>query len=252
MVRLASLVISLLALGAAVSATPRGSAAASGGAVGIDVSRFNGGIGWTRVAASGVEFAFVAASRGSGDDCTVKPRRCGADPMYERNSERASATGIRVGAYHRGFANGDGRAEVRQDARAEADLFISRVGGLRRGDLLPVLDVETPFGGLDPGELRLWVGTWLDRVRDRLGRRPIVYTNITSWRATEDTRQFAREGHHLWVAHWQVSEPSVPAGNWNGRGWAVWQFTNSGRVKGIRGRVDMDRVRSGFGKILVR
>jgi lysozyme len=249
---MAWLVILFLAVGAAAPAAPWSSAAATHGAIGIDVSRFDKGIGWTRVAASGIEFAFVAASRGSGHDCTVKPKRCGADPMYERNYTLARAAGIRVGAYHRGFANGDGRAEVREDARTEADLFVSQVGALRRGDLFPVLDAETPFGGLDPGELRLWVRTWLNRVGDELGRKPIVYTNLTSWRATGDTREFARRGHRLWVAHWQVSEPSVPAGNWNGRGWSVWQFTSSGRVKGIEGRVDMDRIRAGFGKITVR
>ena len=45
---------------------------------GIDVSRFQGEIGWTRMAAdSDVEFAFVQASRGKGPDCAVRPDRCG-------------------------------------------------------------------------------------------------------------------------------------------------------------------------------
>ncbi len=40
---------------------------------GIDVSRFQEDINWSKVALDGVQFAFVQASRGSGHDCTVKP-----------------------------------------------------------------------------------------------------------------------------------------------------------------------------------
>ncbi len=82
--------------------------------------------------------------------------------------------------------------------------------------------------------------TWLRRVRKRLGVKPLIYTNATSWQATGDTAEFARAGHRLWIAEWGVSSPSVPAGNWAGRGFAVWQFTNRGQVSGIRKRVDMD------------
>jgi lysozyme len=221
------------------------------GALGIDVSRFNRQINWQDVADSGVKFAFVEASRGSGGDCTVKPRRCGADPYYALNYQEARAAGIRVGAYHRAFTNGGSRRDASEDAVTEADLFVAQVGRLHHGDLLPALDVETPFDGLDAERLRSWVRVWLRRVRRKLGAKPIVYTNAPAWRATGDTARFARAGHRLWVANWNVSEPSVPADHWDGQGWSIWQFTNSGRVRGIQRRVDEDRLGVGFGKVSV-
>ena len=101
---------------------------------------------------------------------------------------------MRVGPYHRMFANGETLAEVVADATAEADLFISMVeqgGGVGPGDLRPALDVETPFGGLNATELRAWIGTWTERVEAALGAKPVIYTNNSSWQATGNTTDFA-------------------------------------------------------------
>ena len=128
-----------------------------------------------------------------------------------------TAAGIRVGAYHRAFTNGTGRRQVRRDAEAEARVFLDSVGELQAGDLPPALDVESPFDGLKPRGLRRWIRVWLKRVERRLGRKPIVYTNATSWAQTGDTLSFARRGHPLWVANWDV--PSAPRpGRQLGRG----------------------------------
>ena len=218
---------------------------------GIDVSRFNADINWAAVAGDGITFAFVQASRGSGDDCAVKPQRCGRDGLYNANYEAAREAGVRVGAYHRAFAGGVGRRGITTDAVAEARVFIKSVRELHEGDLLPALDVETPFAGLRPAQLRRWVRIWLARVKRGLGERAIIYTNRSSWGATGDTTEFALAGHPLWVAHWGVSSPLVPAVNWAGKSWSVWQWTSDGEVAGIDGRVDRDRLRGGFGPLTV-
>jgi lysozyme len=250
--RQARLLISMLALGAALLAAAPAPAAAKPGRLGIDVSRFNGAIDWVQVADAGVQFAFVAAGRGNGTDCAVKPNSCGADPNYAANYAGARAAGVRVGAYHRAFIAAASREELLADARAEADVFVANVGALRPGDLRPALDVETPFEVTGPGELRLWIRKWLKRVGARLGVRPIVYTNSTSWAATGSTVEFAKAGHPLWVANWGVRKPIVPAEDWAGRGWWIWQFTSSGSVPGILGRVDMNKLRVRFSLLSVR
>lgn len=219
---------------------------------GIDVSRFQNRIDWDLVGGDGIAFAFVQASRGTGKDCSVKPRRCGPDERYAANVEAARAVGIAVGPYHRAFAGGRGRSGIRADARAEAGVFITSVGRLRPGDLAPALDVETPFDGLRPGKLRLWVRTWLKRVERKLGARPLIYTNTSSWAATGDTTEFALAGHPLWVAQWGVRRPSVPAANWAGESWSVWQYTSSGEVAGIEGHVDRDVLRGGLSALSAR
>ncbi|HSD23308.1 MAG TPA: glycoside hydrolase family 25 protein [Solirubrobacterales bacterium] len=245
----ALLVGALVALGLVVGAP---GAEAGTRAIGIDVSRFQGAIDWPTVAGSGIRFAFVQASRGSGADCTVKPGQCGPDPYFAANRVAAEASGIRVGAYHRAFASGATATEARADALAEANIFIAAVGSLQRGELIPVLDAETPFTGMTSSSLRTWIRVFVKRVHRKLGRKPMIYTNASSWSATGNTTEFARARYPLWVAEWGVSRPTVPAGNWAGRGYWVWQYTSSGSVPGISGRVDMDRLGKRLGKITVR
>jgi lysozyme len=194
----------------------------------------------------------VQASRGSGADCLVASTSCGPDPYFAANRTAAPANGIRVGAYHRAFASGATLAEARLDALTEANVFIAAVGTLNAGELIPVLDLETPFTNMNPKRLTTWVRVWLKRVRAGLGRKAMIYTNASSWGATGNTREFAKARHPLWVAHWSVKKPSVPALNWAGKGWSVWQYTSSGTVAGISGRVDMNRLRYRLRKITVR
>jgi lysozyme len=232
----------------ALAPTP---ASAGTKAIGIDVSRFQRTIDWTAVAGAGVRFAFVQASRGSGADCTVKPEQCGADPYFAANRLAAEGVGIRVGAYHRAFASGGTVADARADALAESGVFLAAVGSLQAGELIPVLDVETPFTGMTATTLRTWIRVFVKRVNQQLGRKPMIYTNATSWAATGNTTEFATAKYPLWVADYGSPKPSVPAGNWAGRGYSVWQYTSSGSVAGISGNVDMDRLGTGLAKITV-
>lgn len=219
------------------------------GTRGIDVSRFQGVVGWKQVGATKLRFAYVQASRGSGGDCLVAPEECGVDGYYERNYRNAKDVGLRVGAYHRAFASGATPQAARLDARVEANLFIETVGKVRGADLKPALDVETPFDDMTETSLRAWIKAWLSRVDEKLGQQPIIYTNASSWSATGDTTSFADVGHALWVANFDVPKPIVPAANWGGRGWAIWQYTSSGRVRGIDGNVDKNRLSGGFGPL---
>lgn len=220
---------------------------------GIDVSRFQGQIKWKQVGKTRIKFAFVQASRGSGTSCAVAPEHCGPDPFYERNYRLARKNGIRVGPYHRAFTAGKTPEEARADARLQARVFSDAVGRLRPKDLRPVLDFEHPFGGMSADLLRVWTRTWLRFVQRRFGAKPIIYTNHSSWQAIGNVRGFARRGHPLWVAHWvsRRRDILVPAANWDGRGWAVWQYTSRGRVRGISGDVDRNRMQVPFRRLRV-
>jgi lysozyme len=226
------LVLLLLAVPASAPAAVRG----------IDVSRFQEFIDWEEVGETKVRFAFIQASRGDGRDCLVAPEECGPDEYYDLNMGGARAVGIKVGAYHRAFASGRTRKAAKKDARKEVKVFVNTVDEIPRGDLLPVLDVETPFTDLSDKRLRLWVKTWLEQVEKRLDARPMIYTNASSWSATADTQRFAKQGYRLWVANFNVPEPLVPAANWAGHGWSVWQFTSTGSVRGVAGNVDKNRL----------
>jgi lysozyme len=227
-------------------------AAAGGVPRGIDVSRFQSGIDWPAVGGTKVSFVFAQASRGSGDDCLVRRGRCGADNFYGRNRAGARKAGLPVGPYHRAFASGRTRKLAKDDARREARVFSRAVAAAGNFDLRPVLDVESPFTNLDSARLRLWIRIWLERVERKLGVKPMIYTNNTSWSATGNTLKFARRGYRLWVANFGVSSPLVPADNWAGRGWSIWQHTSTGSVRGVEGNVDKNKLGVPLGRIKAR
>ena len=248
MVALRRLIAAALTGAALWASCAAGASAAPGRLPGIDVSRFQGRIVWSSVAADGVRFAFAQASRGSGEDCSVVPRECGADGFYDFNYRRGEGRGDQGRPLPPGLCRRrSGRAQVKADARAEALVFTTAVGELGHGDLRPALDLETPFAGLSAAELRIWARTWLRAVRRELGVKPIIYTNRSSWSALGNPTQLRPQaGYPLWVANWNVSAPQVPAANWAGLAWRVWQYSSGGRVPGITGRVDLDWLRGGW------
>ena len=201
-----------------------------GAVPGIDVSHHQGVIDWSQVAGSGQRFAFAKATEG----------RTFVDPNYAFNKSGAEMSGVVFGAYH--FARPDGTAN---DAVIEADHFVD-VAQLEPGDLIPVLDIERT-GGLSQAQVTQWILAWLDRVTERVGVRPMVYTSPHGWETrTGDTTAVADAGYTvLWVAHWGVSSPTVPGGNWSGNGWTFWQYGNCGTVPGVDGCVDVDWYETG-------
>ena len=52
---------------------------------------------------------------------------------------------------------------------------------------------------------------------------------------------FADHGYRLWLAHWNVSSPTVPANGWQGRGWIFWQWTHKPGMPGVTADLDRDR-----------
>jgi GH25 family lysozyme M1 (1,4-beta-N-acetylmuramidase) len=193
---------------------------------GIDVSHWQNTITWPSVAAAGKRFAIIKAS----ESTTY------VDPTYATNRAGAQAAGLWTGAYH--FARPDATAG---DALAEADHFAATIT-LGRGDLIPALDLEQA-GGLSVAALQAWVTTWLGEVTKKVGIRPMIYTSPNFWKTyMGDSRALADAGYKtLWIAHWGVSAPTVPASNWGGHGWTFWQYSNCGTVPGIGGCVDLDR-----------
>lgn len=194
---------------------------------GIDVSNWQGTIDWGKVAKSGVKFAFMKAAEGG--DYT--------DPTYATNRTNANANGIVIGAYD--FAQPSTTAG---QAEAEADYFVN-VAKPKSGDLVPVLDLETT-NGLSAANLQLWVKKWMYRVYQRTGLRATIYVSPSFWSTyMGNTTWFAQNGFRtLWIAHWtSATGPTLPATNWANNSWTFWQWTSSGTVPGISGRVDMDR-----------
>jgi GH25 family lysozyme M1 (1,4-beta-N-acetylmuramidase) len=223
-----TLFLALVAL--LLTTAPTGAAAATR-LRGIDVSQYQGTIDWATVATTPTRFAIVRATRGVSYD----------DPTFASNVAGATSNGIVVGAYHRATprAQKDGHADL-TDARLEADHFLS-VARPGLGDLIPALDIEET-GGMPPTELVAWVRKWVTHVTNVLGVHPMIYTSPYFWTVDMgDTTWFADHGYRLWLAHWNVQTPTVPANDWEGAGWTFWQWTHRPGLPGVSGDLDRDR-----------
>jgi GH25 family lysozyme M1 (1,4-beta-N-acetylmuramidase) len=195
---------------------------------GIDVSSWQPSIDFDAVRRSGRSFVYAKASEG----------RYWSDADYAGFRAGAAAAGLAFGAYH--FARPDRTAG---DAVLEADHFIAAARP-RRGDLRPVVDIESS-GGLSPSALRTWIAAYAGRIWTRLGVRVVIYTTPGVWAdLTADTTWFAANGYRrVWTASWDTTVPAVPARDWAGFHWAIWQYSDCGDVPGVRGCVDLDRIR---------
>lgn len=193
---------------------------------GIDISHWQGSVDFAKVRGAGKRFVVAKATEGIGF----------TDVNWTKYRTNAQAAGLVVTGYH--FARPDGNPTK---PREEARWFVSQLN-LQPGMIVPALDLERG-GGLGKTALTAWVQAWLDEVYLLTGARAMIYVSPSFWRNyLGDTRTFADQGYDvLWVAHWGVSSPSVPASNWGGKGWTFWQYTSDGTVPGIDGRVDLNR-----------
>jgi MYXO-CTERM domain-containing protein len=176
---------------------------------GIDVSRFQGDINWDMVAASDVKFAFIQISRSLTD----------IDAKFPYNWRRAKEVGILRGAYQRFHPD--------EDVLGQADLFLSKLGPFQAGDLPPVLDVEDA-DGQTATQIAAKVRQWVEYVEQKLGVRPIIYTNFYFWRDSVGGADFSE--YPLWIANYGSACPLVP-GAWGD--WTIHQYSSTVNVPGI-------------------
>jgi len=187
--------------------------------LGIDVSFYQGAFNWTTVKNAGVKFAFLRVSDG-----LTYP-----DGQFARSWAQARSVGIIRGAYQF-FRPG-------QDAVAQADLLVDAMGTLQPDDLPPVIDVEAT-SGLGASTVVARIQQWVDRVRARTGRTPIVYTGKYFWQDNVGNSA-AFKNNPLWLAQYtSASCPDLPNA-WSR--WSFWQYSDSGSIAGISGGVDVNR-----------
>lgn len=189
----------------------------SGWTLGVDVSAWQR---WTRVDweaayAHGARFAWIKACEG------VRP-----DSRFAQHWGHAREAGFLRGAY--------AFADVRLSPRTQAETLDALLREHGSGELPPAIDIESAHErtALDITD---HVCAWVDHVHASDGRRPVVYTY--SRFAHEHLRAERLAECPLWIAHYGVRSPVVPAA-WGA--WSVWQFTGAGQVPGIRGRVDLN------------
>ena len=93
----------------------------------------------------------------------------------------------------------------------------------------PILDIEKR-GNKPLGEFQKDVLLWLSTVEKAYGVPPIIYTGKSFKEDYLSAPAFDR--YPLWIAHYYETKMKYKGE------WTLWQYTDCGRVKGIRGYVD--------------
>lgn len=191
---------------------------------GIDVSKHQGEIDWAKVAADGVEFAFIrVGNRGYGSGAIVE------DPQFEANVVGAITNGIEVGVYF--FS----QAITVEEAKEEARFVLEKIAPYKIIcpvvlDVEKVADSEARMNKISKEERTANTVAFLEAIEDA-GYEAMLYHNMEMATMKLDMTQL--ESYEKWFAYYN-KELYYPYD------YTIWQYSDKGRVNGISGDVDMN------------
>lgn len=203
---------------------------------GIDLSEFNTVTDWNAVKESGVEFVIIRlGGRGYGTGALY------ADEYARKYLKGATEAGLKIGGYF--FS----AAVTEEEAKMEAILAKTIVGAYEL-DLPIFFDTEnTSQGGransLTPEERTAVALSFCREIEKEgifTGGVYSYYEYLLSQLELEKLSDYP-----VWLAHFVPESygpfPRFPMTAFPGS-YAVWQFTNSAQIDGIKGRVDADLI----------
>ncbi len=186
--------------------------------LGIDVSKHQGDINWTKVKASGIDYAMLRI--GYGVDIERK-----YETKFEEYYDGAESAGIPMGVYCYSLAM------TPEEATAEAEFIVQRLEG--RPLTLPVaLDFESDKqrDKLTTAERSEIIKSYKS-VIESAGYDFILYSNLTFIRDKIDQSLLSTENIDLWIARYRdVTLGTGYEGKGNLR---MWQYTDKGLIDGI-------------------
>lgn len=188
---------------------------------GIDVSEWQGNIDYSGVASSNIQVVYIKASEGS----QYK------DSQFENNYANAKAHRLKVGFYH--YVT----AKTTEQADQQAKFFVSVIAG-KEPDCKLAMDFEQ-FGNLSTAQISSIALTFIQTVEKVSGKKAIVYSDLYNTQAVFNS---SLAPYALWIADYGVSKPG------NSNVWPVWvgfQYSDTGRISGIGGNVDLDKFTDG-------
>ena len=198
---------------------------------GIDVSVYQGNIDWNAVKAEGIDFAIIRVGyRGYAAVGNMRE-----DANYRRNIQGALDAGLKVGVYM--FS----QATNTQEAIEEANFMLSRISGY---DISFPVVMDFEYASTSSGEGGRLYNANLSReeattvckafastVRNA-GYRPMIYANKYMLRNRLNAGELSAVAD-IWLANYTSQT------DYEGE-YSCWQYTSSGYLNGISGRVDLD------------
>lgn len=209
----------------------------------IDVSTHNGVIDFKKVKASGIDNVIIRCGfTGYGKSHTLNK-----DERFETNYKNAKEAGLNVGAYYYAVAL------TEADADREAAFVLSLLKD-KQFELPIYYDVEDVHNtsqagvltqnmdGLSKAALTAIVNRFCETL-EKAGYFVGIYSGKYWFRDKMDMSVLNR--YTVWLAHWTTKTDYTGP-------YALWQYTDSGRVDGISTAVDMNELYQDFASVIKR
>lgn len=177
---------------------------------GIDVSKYQGTINWSKVARdSTIRFVYIKATEGT----TLQ------DPRYRANLTGAKKAGLLVGSYHLYSSKTTAYQQMSN---------IRKTIKKKEQDLIPVLDIEARYAK----NLNMQrVNKLLELMEKEYGVKPMIYTSESIYKSHFSGRRYSK--YHIFIANYR-RYPTTR--------FTLWQYTEKGHCPGIGHDVDFSRL----------
>ena len=187
--------------------------------IGIDVSKWQGDIDFTKVKNAGASFVMirVGSQSGTGGDYVL-------DPTFKQNIENALKNDLKVGVYFYSYA------DSKKEAQKQANWVIKQIKNYEIS--LPVVFDFESFDSFNQMELSIFglneVANSFIKIIDNAGYEGVLYGSKNYLNAI-----WKYHTAPVWLAHYTDQT------NYEGE-YFMWQMCDDGKIDGIDGYVDID------------
>ncbi len=191
---------------------------------GIDVSRYQDKIDWEEVAEDEVDYAFIRLGiRGYTEGEILE------DETFETNISGALKNDIDVGVYF--FT----QAMSEEEAEEEAEFVIESIAPYKVTypvviDVEAVTSTNARGNDLTSAERTKYCITFCEKIKEA-GYTPMIYGNLKTFMLLLDIEEL--EEYDKWFAYYDDMY-------YFPYDFKIWQYTNKGKVSGIKGDVDLN------------
>lgn len=183
---------------------------------GIDISYYQNPVDYKKLKEQGIDFVIIRIGYGK--------NKSQKDKCFEQHYKGCKEAGLKVGGYLYSYAQSmkDVSAEIKntlniiKDKAFDLPLFYD----------LEEKDQDKKIKLVEAAE------KWIDQIQ-KAGYQAGIYVNLAWYKKYFEGNNLPSE--MLWLAQWNDNtDPDIPC--------LIWQYSNKGKLKGIAGNVDMDRL----------
>ncbi len=197
---------------------------------GIDVSKHNGKVDWSKISKNEVQFVIIRAGYGFS---TV-------DPQFKANIEGAIKAGLHIGIYWFSYAGSTAHA------KSEAEFCLKTIEPYRKHIDFPVWfdweyeshDYVVEHYGINPTKKAVSDAAikFMETIK-AAGYKVGNYSNPNYFSQYFDDR--VKSSYDTWLAHVGKDGATRSSTNYKGK-YTVWQYSWVRKFRGISGNVDAD------------